>query len=1584
MIQIIILATALVALLAGPAHAGPVVAVIGWIGGVLGGTGIAAALMRIGIGIAASLLSQAIAKKLQKKPEIDVQFEVAVGDDTPLSFVMGDFATAGKRKYVGSWGPNTRYITEVIEVSCLPQPGQPAIWVNDEPGDVIWAETENYSDRVVTGHEDVLVNVGGSEGYTEMQRRPVYSPRTFVLGHPLSNYQNGGRRIWLKWIDGSQSEADPLLLTAFGDDPDYPWTETMIGTGKSYAIITTQYDRDTLTSYPQYLIQPPPLPVYDPRLDSTAGGDGPQRWGDRATYAPSRNNAVIAYNIARGIYFGSEWIFGGRNLPAWRLPMAEWIAAMNACDDPVDLAEGGTEPAFRCGLEIRADMEPLDIIEEVGRAANMRFAEVGGMIKPVVGLPGASVFSITDGDIIITEGQSLRPFAPVAETFNAISATYPEPREKWASKDAPEYIDAAATAADGGRYLPTSVSFPASPYAEQVQRLMRAQLQDYRRDGIHQFSLPPDAYGLEPLDVVTWDSARNGYAAKKFVVEKIAKLPGLNVSVALREVEPGDYDWSPAMQMPVQITPPVIVPPWILEVRDFVAAPATITDAEDQARRPGIRITVAGGEVGVTEIRIRIYRAGEDDPEFELTRAYAAPWSWVITEGLLPATDYEVSVGLISEIGDITWWTDREPVTTPDVRLTADDLADGVTEDITAAVLAVAEEGWEAAQTAAETAASNAIAAQSMAVTARDQAQAAFAAADTAADEALTSASDAAASASAAGSSASAASGSASTAASHADAAGASATAAAGSATTASTQAGNASTSASQAATSATNAQGSANSAATSASVAASSRDAADDAASAAATSASSAATAATNADSRASAAQTSATNAATSAGAASTSASQAATSASNASGSANSASTSAGVAAEVRDASTRRVAAVFPSNFELDGTFWVFGHNQSATVPPTSWGPWGFRDTPAGRAVWIEGGQSGSRYIVPFGVLKPLAYQTFRVTVRARVVGAVDPMTRLRVDIVGMNADLSSAAGFSHQFFALTNDWQDLVYTYTMPATPRVIYRPRAGIDTAFPAGAQLEMVSYLVEEITSEVNAQGFATAAANSASAASASQTAAGASASAAASSATTASTGASNAATSALSASGSATSAAGSSAQALEYRNASARMTGGGVSRNPVFNDWTGTVPANTGIMLGGTTTFNKATSGVRYVNAVELVGNDVSQNRPILRLHSLTHSLDCVPSPERILVRAEIELVSGSLNGGAALAVTWASTGGTNVNTANLLSAFMVAETGRVQTVEVYLERPAGYAPGTNPHIVLDIYAVSNIHGSTRAPCTLRIHRFDFEVVTANSQTEIIQRAKVAVDGIQSSVIGLRSKAGSAGALLELVSLSDPNGASASAARLVADDILLDGTVKGKHFDVETITADKIVVGTLTRAQSARGAFTETFLLQEAVAFTGATTWNVWTAIGTLDFELPNTALDMPDHIVIRPDLGGKWPRWFNVSGTVSIAFVYRFRIRIRRGASIVYTSDWGETPFWEFVASTDRMLVVTYGAVAPNLTLYLVPGSGAVNAQPGDEVLIDAEYLRTASTGTSWNMRVESETLDARVEVYYR
>ena len=112
--KLLLLSTALAVGFAGPAHAGPVAAAVAWVGSTLAAGGAAAfALKFVG-----SYALNAIAGKLmggQPRAPINVSFDVKMGDDLPLSFVAGDYATAGKRKYIGSWGDNTRFITEVVE-----------------------------------------------------------------------------------------------------------------------------------------------------------------------------------------------------------------------------------------------------------------------------------------------------------------------------------------------------------------------------------------------------------------------------------------------------------------------------------------------------------------------------------------------------------------------------------------------------------------------------------------------------------------------------------------------------------------------------------------------------------------------------------------------------------------------------------------------------------------------------------------------------------------------------------------------------------------------------------------------------------------------------------------------------------------------------------------------------------------------------------------------------------------------------------------------------------------------------------------------------------------------------------------------------------------------------------------------------------------------------------------------------------------------------------------------------------------------------------------------------------------------------
>lgn len=89
--------------------------------------------------------------------------------------------------------------------------------------------------------------------------------------------------------------------------------------------------------------------------------------------------------------------------------------------------------------------------------------------------------------------------------------------------------------------------------------------------------------------------------------------------------------------------------------------------------------------------------------------------------------------------------------------------------------------------------------------------------------------------------------------------------------------------------------------------------------------------------------------------------------------------------------------------------------------------------------------------------------------------------------------------------------------------------------------------------------------------------------------------------------------------------------------------------------------------------------------------------------------------------------------------------------------------------------------------------------------------TAGNLIASVQMQQVAIATMQdtaTAMIAFRAKAGSAGAILELVSQSNPSG-SMSVARISADDIILDGTVTANLIQAESITTDLLNVEWLT-------------------------------------------------------------------------------------------------------------------------------------------------------------------------------
>lgn len=634
------------AALATPAEAAGVFAAIGAF--FTSGSILASVVGRILISVAASAIMRALAPK-PKTPGIRTEV-TQNGGINPCSFVLLSYATAGKRNNPqmshGQSGktPNA-YLTDVIELGFIPGQALTGVIVNGE--------------RVTLGAAHPDYGPGVSSG--------IYS------GH-----------AWVKYYDGSQTAADPMLLAKYGSYPERPWQADMIGRGLCYAIVTFLFNRDKFNAFPTVLFEVTGIPLYDPRKDSTVGGSGAHRWTDKATWTATTNPVVAIYNILRGIEAPDGFVWGG-GIPAEDLPLASWFAAMNACDVLVDNGAGGTEPQYRAGWEVSVDDEPADVIEELLKACAGQICEAGGIWKIRVGPPGVPVLSITDGDILTTEARDLTPYPGFTASFNGVAASYPEPAMLWEPKEAPPLYNATWEAEDQGQRLVADLSLPTVPYGAQVRRLMEAMIREERRFLRHGHSLPPDAAILEPLDAMAWTSVVNGYAAKVFEIGEVAdNLWTCQQTVALRERNPADFVSSaPA---PPQVASRAVVQPPPQLVEGFGVTGVSIPDAAGSPRRPGLELV---WEPDLPDVRAIMWESRLTATGVLVSSGSTdnvAAGRLIVSDGILGGTGYETRTKpVLTRPAD---WTPWVAATTPATLITAPDIAEfAVTEQFQAIAL---------------------------------------------------------------------------------------------------------------------------------------------------------------------------------------------------------------------------------------------------------------------------------------------------------------------------------------------------------------------------------------------------------------------------------------------------------------------------------------------------------------------------------------------------------------------------------------------------------------------------------------------------------------------------------------------------------------------------------------------------------------------------------------------------------------------------------------------------------------------------------------------------------------------------------
>lgn len=645
----------------GAAAADPITATIAAINAFAASSLVAGMIVRVAIYAGLSALGAALRGKPEAQRQAGIKTEVTTtGGANPQTFILGRYATAGNRVAPPYSGPNradvpNEFLTYAVDISDLPITSLARIAINGD-----WV-TDLRTSGGLHQKEGMIIN---GDGVFDLNAQ-----------YPLFSYS---------FHNGNQTAADAYMMANHASDADRPWQADMIGAGVAYAVLTFKYNRAAFNGLPAFLFEVEGVKLYDPRRDTSVGGSGAQRWGNRATWAFTENPAVMIYNILRGVTLPDGNIWGGR-VAAADLPLANWFAAMNECDVVKTRKNGTTVAQYIAGFEVSVDQEPATVIDALKNACAGEVVEAGGVYTMRVGPVAMPVFFFTDDDLSVDDPRSLSPHSGLDAGHNALHVTHPSPEALWAAHDAPPRYDLAAEL-DDGRRLQATLDLPAVARDEQVQRLMSLWLKDERRMRRHDLTLPPEAAVLDPLDAVAWTSARNGYTSKVFEVGDIADdFTTLNQTVSLRERDANDVNWVPATDetavtypaLTVKVMPARILQNWRLE-------PAVMLDETGDARRVGLRMLWDGDNLGdATGIRVQIRIVGAADLSLTLVIGGVDRGDAAVFEGILPGLRYEARARIISD--RVTGWTAWAEASTDGVYIGAKDIAYQVLADIAAA-----------------------------------------------------------------------------------------------------------------------------------------------------------------------------------------------------------------------------------------------------------------------------------------------------------------------------------------------------------------------------------------------------------------------------------------------------------------------------------------------------------------------------------------------------------------------------------------------------------------------------------------------------------------------------------------------------------------------------------------------------------------------------------------------------------------------------------------------------------------------------------------------------------------------------------
>lgn len=480
---------------------------------IAGGAGLAATAINtalaFGLSLGLSALSGALGgpKKENQQPGV-VASTLQIGGNIPRQVVFGHAAVKGQLVFAATGGAAKERLCLVFVLSDGWVGGLRGVWFGDRKEDLTTLEPDGNAVAKYT------IARFGDTGF-------------------------GDNRATIWFYDGRPGQGAPARPREFAPDR-FAATDRLAG--MAHVVVELINNNDTFDGIPEFLWEIDGYRCYDPRRDSTAGGSGPHRAEDPATWETTGNPALHILAYMKGIQCEGQ-VLMGMGLQDFDILTEMFVSAANVCDEAVPLEAGGDEYRYRASHVITAEeADHRSALAPVLQSMAGYLVERGGAFGVIPGIAYVPSATLTDADIVWSRGVRWSGSRTRTERTNEVHGQFVDPATGWQANSYPPVLSSLYSDEDGER-LAVQLDFSAVTSPTQAQRIARARMRETRRQASATITLGFHFLWVEPGDWLVWASALC-QTTKTYRVVSRDLNPDDTVTLQLREVGNEIYSWS--------------------------------------------------------------------------------------------------------------------------------------------------------------------------------------------------------------------------------------------------------------------------------------------------------------------------------------------------------------------------------------------------------------------------------------------------------------------------------------------------------------------------------------------------------------------------------------------------------------------------------------------------------------------------------------------------------------------------------------------------------------------------------------------------------------------------------------------------------------------------------------------------------------------------------------------------------------------------------------------------------------------------------------------------------------------------------